>query len=191
MHPTLPISRLPVSDLASLSGDFRQVIGEGAEKPGFVSDVFRALAHRPAAFRAFCADHRALTGRAAGLNRLGRKVIMVATSGLNRCQSCIVGYGAIWWIWARHSPIADQVAINWRKADLVAPQPAMPGDAGKVTLNARDIGDEKPGSLPDAGFSQDESRDIGAMAAFFGMSRWLVNAGDIRPNDEYYMPGRG
>lgn len=191
MQPTLPISRFPVSDPASLSADIRQVIGEGAEKPGFVSDVFRALAHRPAAFRAFCADHGALTDPAAGLNKLGRKVIVVATSGLNRCQSCVVAYGAIWRIWARHSLIADLVAINWRKADLAEPQPAMPGDAGKVTLNARDIGDEKPGSLPDAGFSQGEIRDIGAMAAFFGMFSWSVNAGDIRPNDEFYMPGRG
>lgn len=189
-QPAPPISRFPVPDLASLPDDIRQAIEKTAEKSGFVPNVFLALAHRPAEFRAFFAYHDALMDSDEGLSKAERELIVVATSGLNRCQYCVVAHGAILRIRAKNALIADQVAINWRKADLSDRQRAMLTYAEKVTLNAQEIGDDDHQTLADAGFSPDEIWDIGAIAAFFGMSNRLVNAGDIRPNDEFYMLGR-
>ncbi|RNF33595.1 peroxidase-related enzyme [Paracoccus methylarcula] len=185
-----PISRFPVPDLDSLPDDIRQTIEKVAEKSGFVPNVFLALAHRPAEFRAFFAYHDALMDSDEGLSKAERELIVVATSGLNRCQYCVVAHGAILRIRAKDPFIADQVAVNWRKADLSKRQRAMLTYAEKVALNAQEIGDEDHRALAEAGFSADEIWDIGAIAAFFGMSNRLVNAGDIRPNDEFYMLGR-
>ncbi len=190
MTQTYPISRFPVPDLADLPEDIRQAIEKVAEKSGFVPNVFLALAHRPAEFRAFFAYHDALMDKDEGLTKAERELIVVATSGLNQCQYCVVAHGAILRIRAKNSLIADQVAVNWRKADLDARQRAMLTYAEKVTLNAQQIGDADHAALERAGFTADEIWDIGAIAAFFGMSNRLVNAGDIRPNDEFYMLGR-
>lgn len=191
MTDTHPISRFAIPDLNSLPDDVRQVIEKIAEKSGFVPNVFLALAHRPAEFRAFFAYHDALMDRDDGLTKAERELIVVATSGLNQCQYCVVAHGAILRIRAKNPFIADQVAVNWRKADLDARQRAMLAYAEKVALNAQQIDDEDHRALRDAGFDADEIWDIGAIAAFFGMSNRLVNAGDIRPNDEFYMMGRG
>ena len=190
MTQTYPISRFPVPDLADLPEDIRQAIEKVAEKSGFVPNVFLALAHRPAEFRAFFAYHDALMDKDEGLTKAERELIVVATSGLIQCQYCVVALGAILRIRAKNPLIADQVAVNWRKADLDARQRAMLTYAEKVTLNAQQIGDADHAALERAGFTADEIWDIGAIAAFFGMSNRLVNAGDIRPNDEFYMLGR-
>lgn len=185
-----PISRFPVPDLSSLPEDIRAAIEKVAEKSGFVPNVFLAMAHRPAEFRAFFAYHDALMDKDEGLSKAERELIVVATSGLNRCQYCVVAHGAILRIRAKDAFIADQVAVNWRKADLSPRQYAMLEYAEKVALNAQEIGDRDHRALAEAGFTQDEIWDIAAIAAFFGMSNRLVNAGDIRPNDEFYMLGR-
>lgn len=185
-----PISRFPVPDLSSLPEDIRAAIEKVAEKSGFVPNVFLAMAHRPAEFRAFFAYHDALMDKDEGLSKAERELIVVATSGLNRCQYCVVAHGAILRIRAKDAFIADQVAVNWRKADLSPRQYAMLEYAEKVALNAQEIGDRDHQALAEAGFTQDEIWDIAAIAAFFGMSNRLVNAGDIRPNDEFYMLGR-
>lgn len=185
-----PISRFPVPDLGSLPEDIRAAIEKVAEKSGFVPNVFLAMAHRPAEFRAFFAYHDALMDKDEGLSKAERELIVVATSGLNRCQYCVVAHGAILRIRAKDAFIADQVAVNWRKADLSPRQYAMLEYAEKVALNAQEIGDRDHRALAEAGFTQDEIWDIAAIAAFFGMSNRLVNAGDIRPNDEFYMLGR-
>lgn len=190
MTQTYPISRFPVPDLADLPEDIRQAIEKVAEKSGFVPNVFLALAHRPAEFRAFFAYHDALMDKDEGLTKAERELIVVATSGLNQCQYCVVAHGAILRIRAKNPLIADQVAVNWRKADLDARQRAMLTYAERVTLNAQQIGDADHAALEKAGFTADEIWDIGAIAAFFGMSNRLVNVGDIRPNDEFYMLGR-
>lgn len=190
MTQTYPISRFPVPDLADLPEDIRQAIEKVAEKSGFVPNVFLALAHRPAEFRAFFAYHDALMDSDKGLSKAERELIVVATSGLNQCQYCVVAHGAILRIRAKNPLIADQVAVNWRKADLDDRQRAMLTYAEKVALNAQQIDDADHAALERAGFSADEIWDIGAIAAFFGMSNRLVNAGDIRPNDEFYMLGR-
>ena len=186
-----PISRFPVPDLASLPEDLREAILKVSEKSGFVPNIFLALAHRPAEFRAFFAYHDALMDRDEGLSKAERELIVVATSGLNQCQYCVVAHGAILRIRAKNPLIADQVAVNWRKADLTDRQRAMLAYAEKVALNAQTIGDADHLALREAGFTADEIWDIAAIAAFFGMSNRLVNAADIRPNDEFYMLGRG
>ncbi|WCR11675.1 peroxidase-related enzyme [Paracoccus stylophorae] len=186
-----PISRFAVPDLDRLPDDIRQAIRKVAEKSGFVPNVFLALAHRPAEFRAFFAYHDALMDKDDGLTKAERELIVVATSGLNQCQYCVVAHGAILRIRAKNPHIADQVAVNWRKADLNDRERAMLAYAEKVALNAQQIDDADHEALAQAGFSADEIWDIGAIAAFFGMSNRLVNAGDIRPNDEFYMLGRG
>lgn len=186
-----PISRFDVPDLASLPEDIRAAIEKVAEKSGFVPNVFLALAHRPAEFRAFFAYHDALMEKDEGLTKAERELIVVATSGLNQCQYCVVAHGAILRIRAKNPHIADQVAVNWRKADITARQRSMLAYAEKVALNAQQIDDADHRALQEAGFTADEIWDIGAITAFFGMSNRLVNAGDIRPNDEFYMLGRG
>lgn len=189
--PDHPISRFPVPSLDEIPDDMAAAIRKVAEKSGFVPNIFLALAHRPDEFRAFFAYHDALMERPGGLSKAEREMIVVATSGLNRCQYCVVAHGAILRIRARNPLIADQVAVNWRKADLSAREAAMLAYAEKVALNAQEIAEADREALRAAGFDEDEIWDIGAIAAFFGMSNRLVNAGDIRPNDEFYMLGRG
>ncbi|SNT75192.1 uncharacterized peroxidase-related enzyme [Paracoccus seriniphilus] len=185
-----PISRFYIPEFASLPEDMQQAMRKVEEKSGFIPNIFLALAHRPAEFRAFFAYHDALMDKDDGLSKAEREMIVVATSGLNRCQYCVVAHGAILRIRARNPLIADQVSVNWRKADLTPRQKAMLAYAEKVALDAQDIEEADHDVLRDHGFSADEIWDIGAIAAFFGMSNRLVNAGDIRPNDEFYMLGR-
>lgn len=185
-----PVSRFPVPDLEILPQDMRDMIATVAEKSGFIPNIFLALAHRPAEFRAFFAYHDALMEKSEGLSKAERELIVVATSGLNRCQYCVVAHGAILRIRAKKPLIADQVAVNWRKADLSGRERAMLAYAEKVTLAADRIGEDDHAALRAAGFTWDEIWDIGAIAAFFGMSNRLVNAADIRPNDEFHMLGR-
>ncbi|MTH35334.1 peroxidase-related enzyme [Paracoccus limosus] len=187
---THPISRFPVPSLDEMPEDIAQRIRKVAEKSGFVPNIFLALAHRPTEFRAFFTYHDALMEREGGLSKAEREMIVVATSGLNQCQYCVVAHGAILRIRAKNALIADQVAVNWRKADLTARERAMLTYAEQVALTAQHIEPKDHAALTEAGFSQDEIWDIGAIAAFFGMSNRLVNAGDIRPNDEFYMLGR-
>ncbi len=186
-----PISRFAVPDLSTLPQDMQDAIAKVAEKSGFVPNVFLALAHRPDEFRAFFAYHQALMDKDVGLTKAEREMIVVAVSGINNCQYCVVAHGAILRIRAKDPLIADQVAVNWRKADLTDRQRAMLAYAEKVTMAAFQIGDADHQALRDAGFDADEIWDIGAIAAFFGMSNRMANAGDFRANDEFYMLGRG
>ena len=185
-----PISRFTVPDPMTLPEDIRQAIAKVSEKSCFVPNIFLALAHRPAEFRAFFAYHDALMDKDEGLSKAERELIVVATSGLNQCQYCVVAHGAILRIRARNPRIADQIAVNWRKADISARERAMLQYAEKVALNAQQIDDTDHLALREAGFDADEIWDIAAIAAFFAMSNRLVNAADIRPNDEFYMMGR-
>lgn len=185
-----PISWFPVPSEMDLPQDLADRIRKVAEKSGFVPNIFMALAHRPDEFRAFFAYHDALMERDTGLTKAERELIVVATSGLNQCQYCVVAHGAILRIRAKNALIADQVAINWRKADLSAREEAMLSYAEKVALQAQHVTKADHQALRDAGFDTDEIWDIGAIAAFFAMSNRLVNAADIRPNTEFYMLGR-
>ncbi|HSH41185.1 MAG TPA: peroxidase-related enzyme [Arenicellales bacterium] len=185
-----PVSRFPVPDLDDLPEDIRERILAVQEKSGFIPNVFIALAHRPDEFRAFFAYHDALMEKDSGLTKGEREMIVVATSGLNECIYCVVAHGAILRIREKNPLIADQVATNYRKADISPRQRAMLDFAAKVSLNAQEIGDEDYEILRGHGFSDEDIWDIGAIAGFFALSNRLANMMTLRPNDEFYMLGR-
>ena len=185
-----PISRFPVAELAALPEDVRSRILAVQEKSGFVPNVFLALAHRPDEFRAFFAYHDALMEKPGGLSKAEREMIVVATSGANDCQYCVVAHGAILRIRAKNPLVADQVAINYRKADITPRQRAMLDFALKVALDSGAIGEADYETLEGHGFTQDDAWDIAAIAAFFALSNRLANAAGMRPNDEFYLMGR-
>ncbi|HCZ14529.1 MAG TPA: alkylhydroperoxidase [Candidatus Accumulibacter sp.] len=185
-----PISRFPVPALDELPDDVRDRIVAVQEKSGFVPNVFLTLAHRPDEFRAFFAYHDALMEKESGLSKAEREMIVVATSGANQCQYCVVAHGAILRVRARNALIADQVAVNYRKADISARQRAMLDFALKVSLRAEEVGDADFAALHEHGFSDQDIWDIGAVAAFFAMSNRLANMSSMRPNDEFFLMGR-
>lgn len=187
---TKPISRYPVVPLSEFPDDIRAVVEEIAEKSGFVPNVFLALAHRPDELRAFMAYHDALMERDSGLTKAEREMIVVATSGANECQYCVIAHGAILRIRAKDPLIADQVAINYRKADITLRQKAMLDFAIKVSQHAEEVSDADYETLYAHGFTDDDIWDIGSISAFFGMSNRIVNFANIRPNDEFYSLGR-
>ncbi|HZZ59879.1 MAG TPA: peroxidase-related enzyme [Roseiarcus sp.] len=185
-----PISRFSTPEFAGLPKDVRERIEAVQEKSGFVPNVFLALARRPDEFRAFFAYHDALMEKRGGLTKAEREMIVVATSGVNDCLYCVVAHGAILRIRAKNPLIADQVAVNPRKADVTPRQRAMLDFALKVAERAHEIDDADYEALERHGFTDDDAWDIAAIAAFFAMSNRLANAFSIRPNDEFYAMGR-
>jgi len=185
-----PVSRFPVPALEDLPEDIRVRLLAVQEKSGFVPNVFLALAHRPDEFRAFFAYHDALMEKEGGLSKAEREMIVVATSGANNCQYCVVAHGAILRIRAKNPLVADQVAINYRKADITPRQKAMLDFALKVALEAAAVGEADFAALRAHGFSDEDVWDIGAIAAFFALSNRMANLTDMRPNDEFYLLGR-
>ena len=185
-----PISRYPVPKLEDLPDDIRERIVAVQEKSGFVPNVFLALAHRPDEFRAFFAYHDALMEKDGGLSKAEREMIVVATSGLNQCTYCVVAHGAILRIRAKNPLIADQVATNYRKADITPRQRAMLDFAVKVSGRAYEIAVADLDILREHGFDDEDIWDIGAIAAFFALSNRMANFAEIRPNDEFHLLGR-
>lgn len=185
-----PICRYPVPDLEDLPDDIRALILDVQEKSGFVPNVFIALARRPAEFRAFFAYHDALMEKDGGLSKADREMIVVATSALNNCIYCVVAHGAILRIREKNKRIADQVATNYRKADITVRQRAMLDFAVKVADRAYEIGDADFETLHGHGFDDEDIWDIGAIAGLFALSNRMANLADIRPNDEFYLLGR-
>jgi uncharacterized peroxidase-related enzyme len=186
----MSISRYPVPDLAQLPEDVRERILAVQKKSGFVPNVFLALAHRPAEFRAFFAYHDALMEKDAGLTKAEREMIVVATSGANHCQYCVVAHGAILRIRAKNPRVADQVAINHRKAEITERQRAMLDFAMKVATASDTIAETEYEALRGHGFSDEDAWDIAAIAAFFAMSNRIANAFSLQPNEEFYLLGR-
>ncbi|MBV0933370.1 MULTISPECIES: peroxidase-related enzyme [Gammaproteobacteria] len=184
------ISRFPVPELADMPEDIRDRILAVQEKAGFVPNVFLVLAHRPEEFRAFFAYHDALMEKPGNLSIAEREMIVVATSNLNQCQYCVVAHGAILRIRAKNPLIADQVAVNYRKADITPRQKAMLDFAVKVSMQAYAVGDEDMALLQEHGFDEEDIWDIAAIAAFFGLSNRMANVTSMRPNDEFYSLGR-
>ena len=184
------ISRFPVPELKDLPADIRERILLVQEKSGFVPNVFLALAHRPDEFRAFFAYHDALMEKEEGLSKGEREMIVVATSGLNHCIYCVVAHGAILRIREKNPYLADQIATNYRKADITDRHKAMLEFAAKVSLSAHEINDADFDILREHGFSDEEIWDIGAITAFFALSNRMANITTMRPNDEFYLLGR-
>ena len=186
-----PISRFPIPKLEDFDQDIRQRIETVAEKAGFIPNIFLALAHRPEEFRAFFAYHDALMEKESeGLSKAEREMIVVATSARNQCQYCVIAHGAILRIRAKNPLIADQVATNYRKADITQRQKAMLDYALKVSREAETVSDNDIDILTQYDFSEDDIWDIGSIAAFFGLSNRLVNMASMRTNDEFYSMGR-
>jgi uncharacterized peroxidase-related enzyme len=185
-----PISRFPVPELEDLPQDIRGRILAVQDKAGFVPNVFLALAHRPDEFRAFFAYHDALMEKAGAITKAEREMIVVATSGANQCQYCVVAHGAILRIRAKNPLVSDQVAVNYRKADITPRQRAMLDFAMKVSQRSQEVGDADLEPLRAHGFSDEDIWDIAAISAFFALSNRMANFLDMRPNDEFYLMGR-
>jgi uncharacterized peroxidase-related enzyme len=187
---SVPISRYPVPELKDLPEDMRARILEVQEKAGFVPNVFLALAHRPAEWRAFMAYHDALLLKDSGLSKGDREMIIVATSAVNQCLYCVVAHGAILRIYEKKPLVADQVAVNHRKADITPRQRAMLDFALKVCSQSHSVEEADFATLHGHGFSDEDIWDIGAITAFFGLSNRMANMTGMRPNDEFYLMGR-
>ncbi len=185
------ISRFPVPSLDDLPNDIADRIRTVQEKSGFVPNVFLVLAHRPDEFRAFFAYHDALMDKPGNLTKAEREMIVVATSTVNQCQYCVVAHGAILRIRAKDPLIADQVSVNYRKADITDRQKAMLDFAMKVSGAAYEVGDADFDTLAEHGFDMEDVWDIAGIAAFFGLSNRMANVTSMRPNTEFYAMGRG
>ncbi len=187
---TSPISRFPVAELHDVPEDIRERILEVQEKSGFVPNVFLGLASRPAEFRAFFAYHDTLMDKDEGLSKAEREMIVVATSGANGCLYCVVSHGAIVRIRAKDPLLADQLAINYRKANITPRQRAMLDFAMKVALRSNEVEDSDFETLRQHGFDDEAIWDIGAITAFFAMSNRIANFTSMMPNEEFYLLGR-
>ena len=187
--------RYPLPDLNTLPQDLRERIVAVQEKAGFVPNVFLALARRPAEWRAFFAYHDALMepeadGRSSGLTKGDREMIVTATSARNHCLYCVVAHGAILRIYEKKPLVADQVAVNHRKADISPRQRAMLDFAMTVCERSHEVCDTDFAELHAHGFSDEDAWDIAAITAFFGLSNRMANATGMMPNLEFYLMGR-
>ena len=183
--------RYPVPDLNSLPEDIRAKILEVQEKSGFIPNVFLAFGRRPAEWRAFFAYHDALMLREeSNLTKGDREMIVTTTSAANHCLYCVVAHGAILRIYEKKPLVADQVTVNYRKADITPRQRAMLDFAMKLALDSGAVGDEDITAVKAHGFDDEAVWDIGAITAFFAMSNRLANLTGMRPNDEFFLMGR-
>jgi uncharacterized peroxidase-related enzyme len=182
--------RYPLADIASIPADLRDRILAVQEKSGFVPNVFLKLARRPAEFRAFFAYYDAVMLGESVLTKAEREMIVVATSALNDCLYCVVAHGAILRIYRKDPLIADQLAVNYRKARISPRQRAMLDFACKVATASATVGEEDHARLREHGFDAEAAWDIAAIAAFFALSNRIANASGMMPNEEFYRMGR-
>jgi uncharacterized peroxidase-related enzyme len=187
-QPTAP--RFPAPSLDEMPEDIRARLLAVQEKSGFIPNVFLAFARRPDEFRAFFAHHDALMDKDGGLSKAEREMIVVATSSANQCQYCVIAHGAILRIRAKNPLVADQVAVNYRKADITPRQKAMLDFAMKVATEAHRVAEADFTALASHGFSDEDIWDIAAIASFFALSNRMANVTGMRPNDEFYLMGR-
>ena len=187
---TVTFSRYPVPELRDLEPDMRLMLEEIQEKTGFIPNVFMALAHRPDELRAFVAYHDALMKRDSGLSKAEREMIVIATSAENNCLYCIISHGAILRIYSKHPTLSDQIAANYRKADLMDRQKAMLDFAVKICNQSAEVDDEDFAELHAHGFSDEDIWDIGAITALFALSNRMANLTSMLPNDEFYNMAR-
>ncbi|MBP7606500.1 MAG: peroxidase-related enzyme [Giesbergeria sp.] len=187
--------RFAFPDLNTLPEDIQQKIREVQEKSGFIPNVFLAFARRPAEWRAFFAYHDALmdpesAGRTSNLTKGDREMIVTTTSAVNQCLYCVVAHGAILRIYEKKPFVADQVAVNHRKADITPRQRAMLDFAVKVCERSHEVGDADFEALHAHGFNDEDAWDIGAITAFFGLSNRMASFAGMQPNPEFYLMGR-
>ena len=187
---TVSFSRYPVPELRDLEPDMRLMLEEIQEKTGFIPNVFMALAHRPDELRAFVAYHDALMKRDSGLSKAEREMIVIATSAENSCLYCIISHGAILRIYSKHPTLSDQIAANYRKANLTDRQKAMLDFAVKICNRSAEVDDKDFAELHAHGFSDEDIWDIGAITALFALSNRMANLTSMLPNDEFYNMAR-
>ena len=185
-----PVSRFPIPDIASLPDDIQQMMKDVSDKAGFIPNVFLALAYRPDELRAFFAYHNALMLRKSGLSKAEKEMIVVATSAENNCLYCVVAHGAILRIYEKSAMISEQIAANYRKADITERQRAMLDFAVKVCNHSAEVDNKDFIILKDHDFTDDDIWDITGITALFGLSNRLANITSMRPNDEFYQMGR-
>jgi uncharacterized peroxidase-related enzyme len=184
-------NRYPAPQLNDLPDDIKARVLEVQEKSGFVPNVFLALARRPDEWRAFFAYHDALMLKKDGsLTKGDREMIVTTTSAANQCLYCVVAHGAILRIYEKKPLVADQVAVNYRKADISPRQRAMLDFAMKVCLHSSEIEDADFVALHAHGFSDEDIWDIAAITAFFGLSNRMASFSNMQPNPEFYTMGR-
>ena len=194
-HTTESTPRYPAPEIRDLPDDIKAKVLEVQEKAGFVPNVFLALARRPAEWRAFFAYHDALmvpesVGRESGLTKGEREMIVTTTSAANHCLYCVVAHGAILRIYEKKPLVADQVAINHRKADISPRQRAMLDFAMKVCQHSEEVEDADIAALHAHGFNDEDIWDIAAITAFFGLSNRMASFIGMMPNPEFYLMGR-
>ena len=187
---TAPISRFSVPDLDELPPDIRERIQAVGEKAGFVPNVFLALARRPDEFRAFFAYYDALMLREGGLSKAEKEMIVVATSAANQCPYCVVAHGALLRLFSKNPLLGDQVAVNYRSADLSPRQRAMLDAALKLATVPRSFGEDDIQALLAHGLTEEDVWDIGAITSLFALSNRMAHLTDMRPNEEFYTLGR-
>jgi uncharacterized peroxidase-related enzyme len=186
-----PMDRYPLPALHDLPDDIRSKILEVQDKAGFVPQVFLALARRPAEWRAFFAYHDALMLKEDGsLSKGEREMIVTATSAANQCLYCVVAHGALLRIYEKKPLLSDQVAVNYRKADITPRQRAMLDFALKVCERSHAIEPDDFPPLHAHGFSDEDIWDIAAITAFFGLSNRMASFSNMQPNPEFYLMGR-
>lgn len=185
-----PVSRFGTVELADLPEDLRERLGPVVERSGFMPNIFRALGRRPAELRAFLDYHDALMGSDEGLSKAERELVVVATSGVNDCPYCVVAHGAILRIRSKQPQLADQVAINPRGAHLPPRQRAIVDLALVLAQDPAAFGDQHVRAAHDAGLTDDEIWDVGAITALFAASNRLAHLFALRPNAEFYSMGR-
>lgn len=186
----IPISSFEVPILEDLPDDVRACIALVQDKTGFVPNVFSVLARRPDEFRAFFAYYDALIGKESGLSKAEKEMIVVATSAANQCPYCVVAHGALLRIFSNNPRLGDQVAINYRKADLSPRERAMLDAAMKLATTPERFGEDDIVGLLGHGFSREDVWDIGAITALFALSNRMAHLAEMRPNDEFYTMGR-
>jgi uncharacterized peroxidase-related enzyme len=190
-----PTPRYPAPELKDLPDDIKAKVLEVQEKAGFVPHVFLAFARRPAEWRAFFAYHDALmlpesVGRTSGLTKGEREMIVTATSAANNCLYCVVAHGAILRIYEKNPLVADQVAINYKKADITPRQMAMLDFALTVCQHSDEVSEADFAPLHAHGFDDEDIWDIAAITAFFGLSNRMASFSNMLPNPEFYLMGR-
>lgn len=184
------ISRFPIPNVDELPADIKKYIYAIQEKIGFIPNVFLTLSYRPDEFRAFMAYHDAVMERKGGLTKAEKEMVIVATSNQNGCQYCVIAHGAILRVRTKDPLVADQVAINYTKADISSRQKAMITFALKMSHDSKSITDKDFENLSMHGFDEDDIWDIASITAFFGLSNRMANFTSMRPNDEFYLMGR-
>ena len=188
---TQPLAkRFPTPAIDALPDDIRSRLLAVQEKSGFVPNVFLTLAYRPDEFRAFFAYHDALMERDSGLTKAEREMIVVATSSANQCHYCVIAHGAILRIYEKAPMIADQLAVNYRKADITPRQKAMLAFAMKVCNDSAAVDEADFAALREHGFDDEDAWDIAGITALFGLSNRMASVISLRPNDEFYLMGR-